>query len=137
MDPVVVTENLTKTYKLPLEPSVTALTDLNLEIRPGEVVALVGPNGSGKTTTLKLLLGLIFPTRGQARVFGENPRRVEVKQRIGFMPDGPYFYGYLTGDELLDFYCDLLQMPRAQKKERIPELVELVGMTGRSQRSID
>lgn len=132
MEPVIVTESLTKVYKAPLEPSVTALQDLNLEVYPGEVFALVGPNGSGKTTTLKLLLGLIFPTRGTARVFGENPRSVEVKRRIGFMPDGPYFYGHLTGNELLDFYADILQIPRSQKKQRIEELVELVGMKGRS-----
>jgi len=107
-----------------------------MEVYRGEVFALVGPNGSGKTTTLKLLMGLIAPTSGKAWVFGQNPRNVEAKKRIGFLPDGPYFYEHLTGDELLEFYAGLFGLSREEKRKRIPELIELVGLTGRSQQRI-
>lgn len=135
---VIRTENLTKTYRNTLEemvrlPGVIALQDLSMEVFRGEVFAMIGPNGSGKTTTLKLLMGLIFPSRGMVRVLGRDPRReVQIKRRIGFMPDGPYFYGHLNGYELLEFYASLLGMDPLVRRRRIPELLDLVGMTNRA-----
>jgi ABC-2 type transport system ATP-binding protein len=137
MDAVIRTEGLTKWYKMPLEgPPVLALNDLSLEVHPGEVFAMVGPNGSGKTTTLKLLMGLLWPTSGQAWLFGANPRHVKTKQRIGFLPDGPYFYGHLNAYELLDFYAGLFGMSAADRQKRIPELVDLVGLKERGKQRI-
>lgn len=139
---VIRTENLSKTYRTGTEdllrmPGVTALYNLNMEVRRGEVFAMIGPNGSGKTTTLKLLMGLIFPSRGTARLFGRNPRTdVSVKRRIGFMPDGPYFYGHLNGYELLEFYASLLGIDAATRKRRVPELVEMVGMSNRAKHRV-
>lgn len=135
---VISCERLHKTYQSAFGelfrlPGVTALSDLNMEVYRGEVFAMIGPNGSGKTTTLKLLMGLIFPTRGACRLFGRNPKRdVSVKRRIGFMPDGPYFYGHLNGFELLEFYANLLGMDPVRRKRRIPELLDMVGMTNRA-----
>ncbi len=139
---VIKTENLSKSYTSGLAdilrlPGVTALSNLNMEVMRGEVFAMIGPNGSGKTTTLKLIMGLIFPTRGTVRVFGRNPRRdVQIKRRIGFMPDGPYFYGHLNGFELLDFYANLLGVDAAVRKRRIPELLDMVGMTNRAKNRV-
>jgi len=141
-DVVIRTERLSKTYA----GSVTdfgrgrqapALLDLNMEVLRGEVFAMIGPNGSGKTTTLKLLMGLIFPSTGRAEVLGRNPRTdTNIKRRIGFMPDGPYFYGHLNGFELLDFYANLLGMPSDVRKRRVPQLLDLVGMTNRASRRV-
>lgn len=135
---VIRTETLTKRYRGFFEDlmrlsGVIALQDLNMEVYRGEVFAMIGPNGSGKTTTLKLLMGLIFPTQGVVRVLGRDPRKeVQIKRRVGFMPDGPYFYGHLNGYELLDFYAGLLGMDPAVRRRRVPELLDLVGMTNRA-----
>lgn len=139
---VIKTENLSKVYTSGLAdllrlPGVTALQNLNMEVMRGEVFAMIGPNGSGKTTTLKLIMGLIFPTRGVVRVFSRNPRRdTHIKRRIGFMPDGPYFYGHLNGFELLDFYANLLGIDAQVRKRRIPELLDMVGMTNRARNRV-
>ncbi|NUP99051.1 MAG: ABC transporter ATP-binding protein [Armatimonadetes bacterium] len=139
---VIQTESLSKTYTTGLGdvfrlPGVSALVDLNMEVYRGEVFAMIGPNGSGKTTTLKLLMGLIFPSRGVCRVLGRNPRTdVSIKRRIGFMPDGPYFYGHLNGFELLDFYANLLGVDAAVRKRRIPELLDMVGMSNRARNRV-
>ena len=141
-DVVLQTANLYKVYMSGMgdfirRPTVPALSDLNMEVRRGEVFAMIGPNGSGKTTTLKLLMGLIFPTRGTVRVLGRNPRSdVNIKRRIGFMPDGPYFYGHLNGFELLDFYANLLGIDPQVRKRRIPELLDMVGMTNRARNRV-
>ena len=137
MDAVIRTEGLTKWYKMPLEgPPIRALNDLSLEVHRGEVFALVGPNGSGKTTTLKLLMGLLWPTSGQAWLLGESPRHVKTKQRVGFLPDGPYFYGHLNAYELLDFYAGLFGMSNADRQKRIPELIDLVGLGERGRQRL-
>ncbi|MBI2300039.1 MAG: ATP-binding cassette domain-containing protein, partial [Armatimonadetes bacterium] len=141
-DVVIKCENLTKTYRNGVEdllrlPGVTALHNLSMEVHRGEVFAMIGPNGSGKTTTLKLLMGLIFPSRGTCRLFGRNPKTdVSVKRRIGFMPDGPYFYGHLNGYELLEFYGSLLGIDPQTRKRRVPELVDMVGMSNRARQRV-
>lgn len=104
------------------------LLDLSLTVEPGQIFGLVGPNGSGKTTTLKLLLGLIFPTSGTARVLGKPIGSPEYKERIGFVPEGPYFYDHLNAVELLAFYGGLFGLYGKELEKRTQELLELVGM---------
>lgn len=128
---------MSKTYRAFMSRrSHRALNSLNIDVKQGEVFGLVGPNGSGKTTTLKLLLGLLLPTSGRVTIFGRNPRDVAVKHRIGFLPDGPYFYDHLNAVELLDFYGRLFGFSRAQRKARTEELLELVGMAKHRHRPV-
>ncbi|HMC24387.1 MAG TPA: ABC transporter ATP-binding protein [Candidatus Udaeobacter sp.] len=105
------------------------MKDLNLRIEPGEVYGLLGPNGSGKSTTLKIILGLVSPTRGRTEIFGRDSRLVESREAVGFLPENPYFYKYLTGEETLRFFGRLCGLRGARLKERIDELLELVGLT--------
>ena len=123
------TRNLNKTYR-PMFARVgkVALHDLTIDVRQGEIFGLVGPNGSGKTTTLKLLLGLIKATKGDIEIFGRGPRDVAVKRRIGFLPDGPYFYDHLNSAEVLDFYGQLFGFDKADRAQRIPKLLDMVGL---------
>jgi ABC-2 type transport system ATP-binding protein len=126
---VIRTLGLTKVYTdFWGRPRVTALDNLSLEVRPGEVFGLLGPNGSGKTTTIKLLLGLIGATKGDAFVFGQDPRDQAVKQRIGYLPEETYLYRFLDAEETLRFFGQLFGIPRAVLARRIGELIELVGL---------
>jgi ABC-2 type transport system ATP-binding protein len=109
--------------------SVTALEGLDLEVRQGEVFGFLGPNGAGKTTTIKMLMGLIYPTSGQAWLFGRPIGDQESKARLGFLPESPYFYDYLTGLEFLQFYGHLFGIRGAALEKRIDELLDLVGMS--------
>lgn len=115
---------------------VVALDALNLEVRRGEVFGLLGPNGSGKTTTLKLLLGLIFPTSGTAEVLGRPPGNVLTNQHLGFLPEESYLYQFLNADETLDFYGRLFRIGRAERKRRIDELIEMVGLEHARKRAV-
>ncbi len=107
---------------------VVAVKDLNLRIEPGEVYGLLGPNGSGKSTTLKIILGLVSPTRGRTEIFGRDSRLVESREAVGFLPENPYFYKYLTGAETLRFFGRLCGMAGATLKSRVNELLDLVGL---------
>jgi ABC-2 type transport system ATP-binding protein len=123
------TENLTKKYDLGWRKGrLLALDKLNLHVREGEVYGLLGPNGSGKSTTLKLILDLILPTTGDAWVFEVPCRKVVSRLHVGFLPENPYFYRYLTGAETLEFYGKLCGMGGATLRKRIDELLELVGL---------
>jgi ABC-2 type transport system ATP-binding protein len=104
------------------------LKDLNLEVHSGEVFGFLGPNGAGKTTTLKILMGLIFPTSGSARILGKDWRDPAVRRRIGFLPEQPYFYDHLTPTELLNYYGTLSGVSAADRRLRIPRLLERVGL---------
>src|SRR5437660_5203658 len=129
-NPAVAVHGLTKIFPVPLHrQSIVAVKDLNLRIEPGEVYGLLGPNGSGKSTTLKIILGLGSPTRGRTEIFGRDSRRVESREAVGFLPENPYFYKYLTGKETLRFFGRLCGLRGARLKERIDELLELVGLT--------
>jgi len=135
--PVIQTTGLTKVYRAPFASrGVRALNALNLSIDEGTTFGLVGPNGSGKTTCLKLLLGLIYPTGGKMSVFGANPHSTATRQRIGYMPEGPYFYDYLTGEEFLDYCGRLFGLKSDLRRARINELLGLVGMQERRQMPI-
>ncbi len=123
------TEHLTKKYDLGWRKGrLLALDKLNLRVQEGEVYGLLGPNGSGKSTTLKLILDLISPTEGSAWVFDVPCRKVVSRLHVGFLPENPYFYRYLTGAETLEFYGKLCGMGGAALKKRIDELLELVGL---------
>ncbi len=115
---------------------VRAVNGINLEVRRGEIFGLLGPNGSGKSTTLKMLLGLLYPTSGQLTVLGLSPRDVAVKSRMGFMPEESYLYKYLTADEILNFYANLLGLSGQAKKERVETLIQQVGLTGARNRPV-
>ena len=129
-DLVVQTEQLSKIFRVGFwGKRVTAVDGLNLEVRPGEVFGFLGPNGAGKTTTLKILMGLIYPTSGQAWLFGRDLGDPQTKARLGFLPESPYFYDYLTSREFLGFYGHLFGLWGAVLYKRIDELLELVGMT--------
>src|SRR5207248_8190532 len=106
-----------------------ALKPLHLKVEDGEIFGFLGPNGAGKTTTLKLLMGLIFPTAGSARLLGHDWRDPDVKAVIGFLPEQPYFYDYLTAEELLDYYARLSGMEARARKRRIAEVLSRVGMS--------
>ncbi len=126
---IIETVNLRKEYRPAFSrQSKVALEGLSINVRRGEIFGLVGPNGSGKTTTLKLLLGLIKPTKGDIRVFGRGPQDVAVKRRIGFLPDGPYFYDHLNSYEVLDFYGKLFGYDKAKRAGRNEELLDMVGL---------
>ena len=102
-----------------------ALHPLHLTVEEGEVFGFLGPNGAGKTTTLKLLMGLVFPTSGSARLLGRDWTDPEVKAQIGFLPEQPYFYDYLTAHELLNYYGQLSGVPGKDRKRRIDEVLTL------------
>ena len=121
-------EGLTKTYKLlwQKEP-VNAVSDLHLEVHEGEIFGFLGPNGAGKTTTIKMLLGLAYPTAGQAWVLGKPAGDIEVKREISYLPESPYFYDYMTGVEILDFYGSLFGLNADTRRQKIEELLKLVG----------
>ncbi|MEW6534608.1 MAG: ABC transporter ATP-binding protein [Candidatus Auribacterota bacterium] len=127
--PVVMARNLTKVFKdFWGRPRVKAVDDISFQINQGEVYGLLGPNGSGKSTTLKLLLGLLFPTKGQISILGKPVSHVAVKQRIGFLPEESYLYGYLSARETLEFYGKLFDLTAAQRKQRAEQLLDIVGL---------
>jgi len=130
-DPAVAVRGLTKIFPVPLHPGrgIVAVKDLNLRIESGEVYGLLGPNGSGKSTTLKIILGLVSPTRGRTEIFGRDSRLVESREAVGFLPENPYFYKYLTGEETLRFFGRLCGVRGARLKERINQLLDLVDLS--------
>jgi len=131
------TIGLTKRYPLTWKRKVlVALDGLNLQIRPGEVFGLLGPNGSGKSTTIKLLLGLITPSDGEARIFGLPPESLDARRRVGFLPENPYFYAFLNGDETLRFYGKLCGVTGAKLEKRVEELIDLVGLQNGRERPL-
>jgi ABC-2 type transport system ATP-binding protein len=124
------TNKLTKRYQLGWRKGeVLALDTLDLQVQEGEIYGLLGPNGSGKSTTLKLVLNLILPTSGDARIFGRDCMTVGSRLDVGFLPENPYFYRYLTGAETLKFYGRLCGVSASQINGRIEELLNLTGMT--------
>jgi len=128
--PAVAVTGLTKVFPASFRrQSIVAVRDLDLQVSPGEVYGLLGPNGSGKSTTLKIVLGLVSPTRGQTEMFGRNSRLVESREAVGFLPENPYFYKFLTGTETLRFFGQLCGLSGASLKKRVDEMLELVGLT--------
>jgi len=129
--------HLTKVFKIPMRRErVVAVRDLSIKVAPGEVYGLLGPNGSGKSTTLKILLGLVSPTRGQTKVFGEDSALVRSRKDVGFLPENPYFYKFLTGEETVRFFGKLSGMGGAELENRVKELLELVGLSEAADRRV-
>ena len=126
---IIETRALTKVYRdFWGRQKVRALKALDLEVKQGEVFGLLGPNGSGKTTTIKLILGLLFPTEGQALVFGKDSTDVAKNKRIGYLPEESYLYRFLNAEETLDFYGRLFSIPHKELKERVDRLIRMVGL---------
>jgi ABC-2 type transport system ATP-binding protein len=135
--PAVALTGVTKVFPIPFQRrSVVAVRDLNLEVTSGQIYGLLGPNGSGKSTTLKIILGLVPPTRGQAKIFGRDSDRVASRESVGFLPESPYFYKFLTGDETLRFYGKLCGLRGAALKNRVEEMLALVGLTSARSRRL-
>lgn len=127
---VLVTRGLGKVFRVGMRRrKVVAVQDLDLSVHRGEIYGFLGPNGAGKSTTIKMLMGLIFPTSGEASIFNLPIPTREAKARLGFLPENPYFHDFLTPDELLRLAGDLCGLSKAEKRERIPALLELVGLT--------
>ena len=131
------THNLTKTYRTGfwLNQTVTPLRKCDLTVHQGETFGLLGPNGAGKTTLLKVLLGITRPTTGQAQILGHRAGDRAIKQRIGYLPENPYFYDSLTGWELLEYAAGLFGLPRTVQRQRIPDLLDQVELPRKAART--
>jgi ABC-2 type transport system ATP-binding protein len=131
-------EKLVKEYPSgwPGRPHITALRGLSLSVGRGEIYGFLGPNGAGKTTTLKILMGLIRATAGRAELLGMPAGEVKVRQKIGFLPESPYFYDYLTAKEFLCFYGNLAGLSHHDMSRRVPELLAVVGLSEASNRQL-
>ena len=135
--PAVEIVNLVKDFKSSLRRQpLRAVDDVSIRIMPGEVYGLIGPNGSGKSTTMKALLGLVAPTSGRCAIFGKDSMKVDSRNEVGFLPENPYFYKHLSGEETLKFYGKLCGIKRVALRDRVKELLELVGLTGAAERRI-
>ncbi len=122
-------EGLAKTFHLGfLRKRVEAVREATFDVRRGEIFGYLGPNGSGKTTTLKMLMGLVFPTRGRAEVLGRPVPNREAKRKLGYLPESPYFYEYLAPEEFLDLVGALFDVPRRVRRERAAKLITRVGL---------
>ncbi len=137
MTPAISIENLTKDFPLGFgHLKLRAVEDLNLEIADNQVFGLLGPNGSGKSTTIKVILGLLAPTRGSCRIFGTPSGDVSSRRDVGFLPEAPYFYRYLTGFELVRFFGRICQVEKAGLKDRVEEVIEWVGLKEAAHRRV-
>ena len=126
-EPAIAVRGLSKVFPVPFRrASVVAVRDLTLQVEPGEVYGLLGPNGSGKSTTLKIILGLVSPTQGRTEILGRDSRQVASRTAVGFLPENPYFYKYLTGQETLRFFGKLGGLGGRILPQRIDEMLALV-----------
>jgi ABC-2 type transport system ATP-binding protein len=134
---IIETRNLSKVYTdFWGRPKVEALRALDLKVNRGEIFGLLGPNGSGKTTTIKLLLGLLFPTRGDALIFNEPTTSVAKNERIGYLPEESYLYKFLNAEETLHFYGRLFKITAGERKKRVARLIDLVGLSHAKHRQL-
>jgi ABC-2 type transport system ATP-binding protein len=137
--PAISIENLTKEFTNPSvfnRGKITAVKNLTLNVEAGHVYGLLGPNGSGKSTTMKIVLGLVTPTSGRTSIFGRDSRDVESREDVGFLPENPYFYKFLTGSETLDFYGKLCGLGGKLLRDRSRELLALVGLENAADRRV-
>jgi ABC-2 type transport system ATP-binding protein len=130
--PAIHIQELTKEYAVGFwrKRPYRALDKLSVSVEPGEVFGFLGPNGAGKTTTLKLLMQLIYPTSGRAEILGQPVGHVATRRRIGYLPENPYFYDYLTAEELLDYFAQLFGYGPADRAKRVSTLLDRVGIAG-------
>jgi len=126
---VIAADKLQKEFRLGFfRKRVSAVKEVSFDVRKNEIFGFLGPNGAGKTTTIKMLMGLIFPTGGEARIFGERVPSMAARRRLGFLPENPYFYDYLSGEELLDLMGRLFGLERRERRRRAQALLERVGL---------
>ena len=136
-DTVIAIRGLTKVFKdFWGRSKAKAVDNVSFEVRKGEVFGLLGPNGSGKSTTIKMILGLLYPTKGHLEVFGKSPRHVATKERIGYLPEESYLYKYLNSVETLDFFGSLFRLSPQERKDRIEQLLDMVGLSAARRRSV-
>ncbi len=123
-------ENLSKDYETGFwkKKRVRALDGLTLNVKPGQIFGFLGGNGAGKTTTIKLLMRLMFPTEGSAKILGHDISDVQMHRRIGYCPENPYFYDYLTALELMEYFGELFGLSRAERRTKTEELLTAVGL---------
>jgi ABC-2 type transport system ATP-binding protein len=132
---VIETKNLTKIYRAQdfwKKDMVIAIENINMSVRQGEVLGLLGLNGAGKTTLMKVLLGLLKPSSGEVRILGKNISQRDVRSRIGYLSELPYFPKYLKAREILSYYSDIFDIPVKLKKKRIEEVMDITGLSGKS-----
>lgn len=136
-DTVIAIRGLTKVFKdFWGRSKAKAVDNVSFDVRKGEVFGLLGPNGSGKSTTIKMILGLLYPTKGHLEVFGKSPRHVATKERIGYLPEESYLYKYLNSIETLDFFGSLFRLSPQERKDRIEQLLDMVGLSAARRRSV-
>ncbi|MDC0218851.1 ABC transporter ATP-binding protein [Verrucomicrobia bacterium] len=134
---IVRVDNLTKVFlDFWGRPKARAVNGVNFEVRAGEVFGLLGPNGSGKSTTIKMMLGLLNPTKGFIDMFGQSPRDVKTKERVGYLPEESYLYKYLNSTETLDFFGGLFALDPKEKAVRSKQLLDMVGLTATQMRTV-
>ena len=129
-------KNFCKHYLDEKDPKQTAVENVNFQVKEGEIFGFIGPNGAGKTTTIKTLLGLLKPTSGEITILGKPLGDIEIKKRISYLPENPYFYQHMNSYEILDFYGQLFKIPKDIRQKRIADLLELVGLSKDGQRNL-
>ena len=136
-DAVIELNDVRKTFRdFWLRPTVAAVDGLSLEVKRGEVFGLLGPNGSGKSTTIKMILGLLDPSGGTVKLFGESPRSVSARKRLGYLPELSYLHPFLTAKETLMYYAGLCGLKHADAAERTRQLLEMVGLADVAKRPV-
>ena len=137
MSAIVRCNGLSKTYRPGLgQRPIQAVRSLTMEVEEREIFGFLGPNGAGKTTTLKMLMGLIFPTGGEAFIFDRPLHDVDVRRRLGFLPEHPYFYDHLTGREILHYFARLFRVQEPERGKRVDRLLERVGLAHAADQSL-
>lgn len=130
-------QSLTKDFSVGMRSvKLRAVDNLTLEVGHNEIFGLLGPNGSGKSTTIKIILGLLEASAGECQIYGKSSHTVTARKSVGFLPEAPYFYRYLSGRELVGFYARVCGVPRSKVKERVEEVIELVNMTEAAHRHV-
>lgn len=135
--PAISIQGLTKDFAVTLRGvKLRAVDDLSLRVEQGQVFGLLGPNGSGKSTTIKVILGLLAPTVGEVKVFGVSSDKVESRRNVGYLPEAPYFYRYLSGRELVRFYARVCGVARSELKARVDDVIDWVGLSRAADRRV-
>lgn len=135
--PAIRISNLTKDFAVGMRGvKLRAVDDLCLKVGNNEIFGLLGPNGSGKSTTIKIILGLLEASAGSCEIFGKPSKRVDARRSVGFLPEAPYFYRYLTGRELVRYYARICMVPRSEIDEAVDSVIELVGMAEAAHRRV-
>lgn len=135
--PAICIRNLTKDFAIGMRGmKLRAVEDLCLEVGDNEIFGLLGPNGSGKSTTIKIILGLLEASTGNCEIYGKPSKLVDARRRVGFLPESPYFYRYLTGRELVRYYARICMVARAEIDAAVDSVIKLVGMTEAADRRV-